>query len=244
MDYVVYFTHMGMDPNHSKSREQKAPTLPQSLGKSRRPHWLPSPQEQRLGCPGVAPRPYFPDVLFIHERIEDTPISDDEPTLQGEEPPQHETLHHRNRRQNARCHHTTREWDPIELVSRDEAYEAGEPLMSWRSTNSGTLGDEAATSPRIMNGNWQNIMPRTGVMTRLIPKTCCLTPLGPCKRRVKLAEFWSRSPTTYPTHQIQRVINKSSPKRQTISSTRSSKGRHAPHHQQWARHAKQHRRFV
>jgi hypothetical protein len=35
------------------------------------------------------PAPFYPDVLFIQERLESSPISDDEPTMQGEEPPQH-----------------------------------------------------------------------------------------------------------------------------------------------------------
>jgi hypothetical protein len=32
--------------------------------------------------------PFYPDVLFIGGRVESSPISDDEPTVPGEEPPQ------------------------------------------------------------------------------------------------------------------------------------------------------------
>jgi hypothetical protein len=31
--------------------------------------------------------PFYPDVLFIEGRLESSPISDDEPTMPGEEPP-------------------------------------------------------------------------------------------------------------------------------------------------------------
>jgi hypothetical protein len=34
--------------------------------------------------------PFYPDVLFIGGRLESSPISDDEPTMPGEEPPQRE----------------------------------------------------------------------------------------------------------------------------------------------------------
>jgi hypothetical protein len=35
----------------------------------------------------VAPTPFYPDILFIQGRLELAPISDVEPTMQGEEPP-------------------------------------------------------------------------------------------------------------------------------------------------------------
>jgi hypothetical protein len=41
--------------------------------------------------------PFYPDVLFIG-RAESPPISDDEPTVPGEEPPQRESCRRRNRR--------------------------------------------------------------------------------------------------------------------------------------------------
>jgi hypothetical protein len=33
------------------------------------------------------PAPFYPNVLFIQRRLESLPISDDEPTMLGEEPP-------------------------------------------------------------------------------------------------------------------------------------------------------------
>jgi hypothetical protein len=36
----------------------------------------------------AAPAPFFPDIIFIQGRLESSPISDDEPTVLGEEPPQ------------------------------------------------------------------------------------------------------------------------------------------------------------
>jgi hypothetical protein len=45
--------------------------------------------------------PFYLNVLFI-ERVESPPVSDDEPTAPGEEPPQRESRRRRNRRQNIR----------------------------------------------------------------------------------------------------------------------------------------------
>jgi hypothetical protein len=38
----------------------------------------------------VAPSPFYPDILFIQGRLESAPVFDDEPTMQGEVPPQRE----------------------------------------------------------------------------------------------------------------------------------------------------------
>jgi hypothetical protein len=46
---------------------------------------LPS-RENEKGCT-VTPMPFFPDVLFIQGRVETAPISNDEATVLGEEPP-------------------------------------------------------------------------------------------------------------------------------------------------------------
>jgi hypothetical protein len=81
---------------------------------------------ETAGVQNTAPSPFFPDVLFIQGRIEDAPISDDEPTVLGEEPPQRETRQRRNRRRNIWRHHEAGERDPSQPVSRDEASEAGE----------------------------------------------------------------------------------------------------------------------
>jgi hypothetical protein len=49
----------------------------------------------------VTATPFYPDVLFIR-RVESPPISDDELTAPGEEPPQRESRRRRNRRRNIR----------------------------------------------------------------------------------------------------------------------------------------------
>jgi hypothetical protein len=49
----------------------------------------------------VTAAPFYPNVLFIG-RVESPPISDDEPTAPGEEPPQWESRRRRNRRRNIR----------------------------------------------------------------------------------------------------------------------------------------------
>jgi hypothetical protein len=38
----------------------------------------------------VMTTPFYPDILFIEGRVESSPISDDKPTVPGEEPPQRE----------------------------------------------------------------------------------------------------------------------------------------------------------
>jgi hypothetical protein len=48
----------------------------------------------------TAATPFYPDVLFIGGRLESSPISDDEPTMPGEEPPEREARRRRNRRRN------------------------------------------------------------------------------------------------------------------------------------------------
>jgi hypothetical protein len=59
-------------------------------------------------------------------RLESSPISDDESTMQGEEPTQREARQRRNRRRNVRRHYEAKERDPAQPVSRDEASEVGE----------------------------------------------------------------------------------------------------------------------
>jgi hypothetical protein len=74
----------------------------------------------------TAATPFYPDVLFIRGRVESSPISDDEPTMPGEEPPQREARRRRNRRWNIRRHHEAGEQDPVQPVSRDEVLEVRE----------------------------------------------------------------------------------------------------------------------
>jgi hypothetical protein len=68
----------------------------------------------------VTTTPFYLDVLFIGGRVESSPISDDEPTMLGEEPPQREARRRRNRRRNVWRHHEAGERDPAQPVSRDE----------------------------------------------------------------------------------------------------------------------------
>jgi hypothetical protein len=60
----------------------------------------------------TATTPFYPNVLFIGGRVESSPISDDEPTMPGEEPPQREARRWRNQRWNIRRHHEAGERDP------------------------------------------------------------------------------------------------------------------------------------
>jgi hypothetical protein len=86
---------------------------------------VPLPSKENRKKIATTAAPFYPDVLFI-ERVESPPVSDDEPTALGEEPPQRESRRRRNRRRNIRRHHEAREQDPEQPVSRDEVSEIGE----------------------------------------------------------------------------------------------------------------------
>jgi hypothetical protein len=60
-------------------------TVPPGVQSNTR-HRQPSKEDGKKNT--ATPAPFYPDVLFIQGRLELAPISDDEPTMQGEEPPQ------------------------------------------------------------------------------------------------------------------------------------------------------------
>jgi hypothetical protein len=88
----------------------------------------PSPSKEDRKELTITTTPFYPDILFIGGRLELSPISDDEPTVQGEEPPQREARRRRNMRRNIRQHHEAGERDPAQPVSQDEVLEVGETL--------------------------------------------------------------------------------------------------------------------
>jgi hypothetical protein len=49
---------------------------------------IPSPSKEDGMKHTAAPTPFFLDILFIQGTLESSPISDDEPTVMREEPPQ------------------------------------------------------------------------------------------------------------------------------------------------------------
>jgi hypothetical protein len=51
---------------------------------------VPPPSKENRKKLVATATPFYPDVLFIGGRVEWPPISDDEPTVPGEEPPQRE----------------------------------------------------------------------------------------------------------------------------------------------------------
>jgi hypothetical protein len=61
-------------PSMGKRTHQAAPSIP-----------LPTKEDGKKST--VTLTPFYPDILFIQGRLESAPISDDEPTMQGEEPP-------------------------------------------------------------------------------------------------------------------------------------------------------------
>jgi hypothetical protein len=71
----------------------------------------PSPSKEDGKKHTITATPFYPDILFIGGRLESSPVSDEEPTMQGDEPPQREARRRRNKRQNVRRHHEARERD-------------------------------------------------------------------------------------------------------------------------------------
>jgi hypothetical protein len=63
---------------------------------------VPPPSKEDRKKNTVVSAPFYLDILFIQGRLESAPISDDEPTMQGEEPPQREARGRRNKCRNVR----------------------------------------------------------------------------------------------------------------------------------------------
>jgi hypothetical protein len=72
----------------TRKKEENVPS--KGMGPRRVIFLVPSPSKEDEKKCAIAAAPFYPDILFIGGRLESSPISDDEPTIQGEEPPQRE----------------------------------------------------------------------------------------------------------------------------------------------------------
>jgi hypothetical protein len=108
------------------TRKKEANVLNKGMGPRQVIFQTPSPSKEDEKKRDVETAPFYPDILFIRGRLESSPISNDKPTMQGEEPPQHEAQRRRNRRRNMWRHHEAGERDPAQPVSWDKASEVGE----------------------------------------------------------------------------------------------------------------------
>jgi hypothetical protein len=120
---AVHLAHKGVDMDHSKEGSKR----PESGDENTSSHLsdafaLKGGQKEKRYHAGS----FLPRRPLHRGGLESSPISDDEPTMQGEEPPQREARRRRNRRRNVQRHHEAREWDLRQPVSRDEASEVGE----------------------------------------------------------------------------------------------------------------------
>jgi hypothetical protein len=70
------------------TRRKGAESLSTTIAVGAKPKTIPHvpPAWETTGSREATPSSYFPDVLFIQGRIEDTPIFDDEATVPEEEP--------------------------------------------------------------------------------------------------------------------------------------------------------------
>jgi hypothetical protein len=117
---VVHLIHRGVDTDYEEKKEASG------IGGHQVVLPTPSPSKKDGKKFITTATPFYPNVLFIGGRVESSPISDDEPTMPGEEPPQREARRWRNRCRNIRRHHEAGERDPTQPVSRDEVSEVGE----------------------------------------------------------------------------------------------------------------------
>jgi hypothetical protein len=108
------------------TRKKKLNVPSQGMRTCRATFPIPPPSKEDGKKDTIAPAPLYPDILFIQGRLESAPIFDDEPTMEGEEPPQHEARRRRNKRRNVRRHHEAWERGPAQPISRDEASKVGE----------------------------------------------------------------------------------------------------------------------
>jgi hypothetical protein len=77
--------------------QRKEVNIPSQGRRTRRAIFPIPPPSKEDGKNIVVSAPYYPDILFIHGRLESAPVSNDEPTMQGEEPLQHVARRRRNR---------------------------------------------------------------------------------------------------------------------------------------------------
>jgi hypothetical protein len=115
---TAYFPDERMDTNRKEERnkqngEEASCSFRASVLKGER-------KEDRHDSRTILPRRSF------HRESGVAPVSDDEPTAPGEEPPQRESRQLRNRRRNIRRHNEAGERDPEQPVLQDEVSEIGE----------------------------------------------------------------------------------------------------------------------
>jgi hypothetical protein len=78
---VAHFAHKGVDMDYKEKKEASGMEARRVI----LPAHSPSKKDGKESI--TVATPFYPDVLFIGGRLESSPISDDEPTMPGEEPP-------------------------------------------------------------------------------------------------------------------------------------------------------------
>jgi hypothetical protein len=79
---VVHLVHRRVDTDYKEKKEVSGIEARQAA------LLAPSPSKKDRKKFVATATPFYPDVLLIGGRVESSPISDDEPTVPGEEPPQ------------------------------------------------------------------------------------------------------------------------------------------------------------
>jgi hypothetical protein len=113
----------------------------------------PSPSKEDGKKHAITIAPFYTDILFIGGRLESSPISNNEPTIQGEEPPQHEARRRRNRRRNVWRHHEAREWAQHSLYPEMKFQKWEKLLTSECTEKDGILAGVIADRLRTESGS-------------------------------------------------------------------------------------------
>jgi hypothetical protein len=137
----------------------------------------PSPSKEDGKKSAITPAPFYPDILFIGGRLESSPISDDEPTMQGKNLP---SVKHGDGGIDARtCGNITRLGNRI----RHSLYPGTKP-QKWEklptskyTERSGTLATVIANKFRIENGSKPSKVQGCAKRTLSLLGTCTPTSL-------------------------------------------------------------------
>jgi hypothetical protein len=73
----------------TRINQKKEISIPSQGRKTRQATFpIPPPSKEDGKKSTITSAPFYPNILFIQGRLESAPIFDDDPTMQGEEPPQ------------------------------------------------------------------------------------------------------------------------------------------------------------
>jgi hypothetical protein len=115
---------------------------------------------------------FFSDVLFIQGRVEDAPISDDEPTILGEVPLQREARQRLTGAVTFSVITRPENGTPYNPYPRTRHLKQERLLTTGHSTSVAIPDVAIIATPRSESRNERSVMPGTNVRTRPFSETC------------------------------------------------------------------------